>query len=1014
MAALMEDELEDLQQPSLPPFMAISPSDAQHAASMIQQLYSPHSTPELQQTLQKELFELQKRPEAWGLVVSFIDFPDPQVQFFGAHTAQVKIARDWDQYPSNHVQALRDMLLSLTARAAATGASRVVLRKLYVSLSSLALRISPLRNSLWPTWIQDTATLLLQPGIPEECAPEFLAIAVEEVRSADLIGENKMRMQAAVRETLPFVMELFKSRLSPELVASLGVQPTEAGRKAWLKAVEAWIGWGLPADELTSLIPLLIQLLHQEEAFISASDVLQEVLTKSSMADGKGTQILTIPLLSWVETQGSLILQESLNTGSADEMSHSFCKLLLALGEHSATYIATNILEPQVQTFLRVLLGYSGFPGWYGIDEDESEMTLPFWYLLEEAILESDYTADSDESRWHTAKLVFAEAVATLARKVRWPTVEEGYSQWTKDQLDKFHAYRRDIGDTLVNAFYILRDQFFEPFIPRLQELLSGPDTTGVWENVESILFCIKSVQEAVPLTSNKYLSQVFGPEILGRLPAQGSSQVRRTALDLIGAYSTWFVGNDDTQLLGVMGFIVQAFSEPNLSLPAARALRDICEHNRIALSKHIGSFGQLHASLPSIPDTEKTKVIQAICSVIQALPPKEALAPVEAIVTPILDKLDQALSNVTQLPEQARLVCISQLQALSGCAKGLTNNVDALFDFDAETSGPTEEEKLEILNQARQEPVITNIRDRIVQQIGKALEIWSTDAETSEALSDLIKAITALPADSTLLSLPPAPVLELVCEAARRQITAVWLNLAMMLVAQLDPPSFVTLKAIPKEEATQIVDSATRILVETTLSVLAAPGVMEANPDIVRAFFVYLMAVADHFIACLVNAPQPLRDGMVQCAIKGLSLPDRYSLVDAAKFLHTFARRGTSHPTHTTVTLAIFQQHGRQVLEAILVGVAGSAPRSTIANLVELMTLLVNKVPEARGWMQEILYSPNFEHPKLTPQVKDKFLKVATSSRYSRTTAIAANEFALVARGLEGSSFGYASATTL
>ena len=45
--------------------------------------------------MQQEIFDIQKRPAAWGLVIPFLEHPDPNVQFFGAHTAQVKIARDW-------------------------------------------------------------------------------------------------------------------------------------------------------------------------------------------------------------------------------------------------------------------------------------------------------------------------------------------------------------------------------------------------------------------------------------------------------------------------------------------------------------------------------------------------------------------------------------------------------------------------------------------------------------------------------------------------------------------------------------------------------------------------------------------------------------------------------------------------------------------------------------------------------------------------------------------------------
>ena len=63
---------------------------------LIQQAYSQQSLPpEEQRRLQQELFEIQRRPEAWGLVLPFLSHPDPNVQFFGAHTIQVKIARDW-------------------------------------------------------------------------------------------------------------------------------------------------------------------------------------------------------------------------------------------------------------------------------------------------------------------------------------------------------------------------------------------------------------------------------------------------------------------------------------------------------------------------------------------------------------------------------------------------------------------------------------------------------------------------------------------------------------------------------------------------------------------------------------------------------------------------------------------------------------------------------------------------------------------------------------------------------
>ena len=62
--------------------------------------------------------------------------------------------------------------------------------------------------------------------------------------------------------------------------------------------------------------------------------------------------------------------------GDSNHISHSTCKLVTALGEHSTQYLAAHLNDPLVQAFMKVALGYTGFPGYYGIDEEESEVCL--------------------------------------------------------------------------------------------------------------------------------------------------------------------------------------------------------------------------------------------------------------------------------------------------------------------------------------------------------------------------------------------------------------------------------------------------------------------------------------------------------------------------------------------------------------------------------------------------------------------------------------------------------------
>ncbi|KAG8848646.1 hypothetical protein FRB96_001053 [Tulasnella sp. 330] len=1024
----MLDSEDAVQQTTLPTFAILSRSDVQHAANIVQEMYSPQATPERSQVLQHDLLELQKRPEAWGLVVPFIDSSDAQIQFFGAHTAQVKIARDWEQWPHLHVHALRDMLLTLTGRAASRGVSRVVMRKLYVSLSALALRLCPTQPSLWNDWIKDALGALLSG--PPECAPDFLCISIEEVNTADLLPASKTRLTASIRDSLPAIMGLLTSniRVRPEVPIS--------GRIAWLKATEAWIGWGLPGDELVSLVPILNELLRDRDTFLATCDVLEEIMTKSSMASGRGTKVLTEPLLEWVASEGAMILQESLTAGAIDEISHAFCKLILALGEHSAVYIAEHMLDPNVQTLMRVILGYTGLPGWFGVDEDESELTLSFWFSLGEAVLDSDFGPDSEPTRYATIQAVLVEMVLTLVRKSRWPTAAEGLGSWAKDQRDRFQNFRRDLGDTLLNTYYILRDELFKAIIPGTAALLASPTPQPeILENVESALHIVKAVQEAVALQPNEYLAVVFGPSILGRLPTGGKDRIRWTILNLIGAYATWFHAQETTDLLMlVMNYVVSAFAEPALSLHAARALRDLCENNRKALSSQIDSFAALYANLHSIPDAEKTKVLQAICSVVQALPPQAAIAHVYGIVSPLVTALTDILAQATTAPEEARNACVSQLRALSGCAKGLTNNVAPLVAISI--SDDEELEQVRDMEVARADPLMVELRIRITGVLGVATNIWSADAEVGEALSELIKSMTSLPGENTLLSLPPGPVLELICVAAQRQVTAVWLSLAQMLTQQLNPPTYSTIRTLPHDSVTKdaqdIAAKAAAALVQTSLQVLSAQGAMDTNPDIVRALFTYMMTVVTTFPASFLRLPQPLMDSVMQCAITGLTLTERYSLVDAAKFLHTFCRKtigepldinngrsilsylqagsSSASPEHAPQAKEILKKHGPAMSRAILAGIAGASPRTTIPNLVDLLAILISKIPEHRVWMKEVLFSPQLDNPKLTQAAKDKFLQIATTSRSIRQTCDAANEFSLVARGLDGSSFGYAS----
>ena len=81
------------------------------------------------------------------------------------------------------------------------------------------------------------------------------------------------------------------------------------------------------------------------------------------------------------------------------------------------------------------------------------------------------------------------------------------------------------------------------------------------------------------------------------------------------------------------------------------------------------------------------------------------------------------------------------------------------------------------------------------------------------------------------MITLPAGPLLERVCLAAQRQLTAVWLTLASMLTVQLAKPTLdlANLKLVPNPDAQGILSSALPLLLQSSLQGLGQPGAMEA-----------------------------------------------------------------------------------------------------------------------------------------------------------------------------------------
>jgi len=107
-------------------------------------------------------------------------------------------------------------------------------------------------------------------------------------------------------------------------------------------------------------------------------------------------------------------------------------------------YFASHLSDPPVQAFVRLMLQFTGLPGWFGIDEEESDSCMQFWYLLQESLWAVDYSeADgngegwersengAEGKHWTVATEIYKEVVEVLRRKITWPS-QVDLALWTR------------------------------------------------------------------------------------------------------------------------------------------------------------------------------------------------------------------------------------------------------------------------------------------------------------------------------------------------------------------------------------------------------------------------------------------------------------------------------------------------------------------------------------------------------------------------------------------------------
>lgn len=360
-------------------------------------------------------------------------------------------------------------------------------------------------------------------------------------------------------------------------------------------------------------------------------------------------------------------------------------------------------------------------------------------------------------------------------------------------------------------------------------------------------------------------------------------------------------------------------------------------------------------------------------------------------------------------------------MEALTACFKGLSPSDEDIFDLGSEDE---EALKADAVLLAREDPRMLALRQRIEASVQGIVVVWTGEAEVADSISSLIKHST-LASSPTLISLSPLSLLSLVSAACERSPSALWFSLASTLTQRENsPPSPLTKKKdkTPAEQAqfdaeesyrwTVVADTAGR-LAPLAVGLLGSAEQIRDNPDVVEGWFKFCSALAARFPGVLLRLPEQTVQTYLELGLLGLGAQERHSLRTACEFLIALLH-GTRYPSPLEGPSDPLWAHvGPGVLRAVVQGAGADAPRSVIPNLAELLAALVQRCGAQRAgeWLEGVLWVEGWPDARATGAAKTRLKETILRSRTTKKMREALHEFALVARGLDGTTYGNATA---
>ncbi|KAF2142854.1 uncharacterized protein K452DRAFT_357923 [Aplosporella prunicola CBS 121167] len=975
-----------------------TPTSIAEVEDLVKRLYL-HPDPRTIGQIEKELQKLQKSEQGWILADALLSSDDLNVRFFGALTFTVKLTSDWQSLDEDAAGELLLRLINWLVRLVNQGEKDLVTRKLSATLVQYFL----CGKSTWTNCIRhllcsfangeavSVADLGQYPDTPQVIsslnATHILPVLwigetlIQEIKKSTYTREEQAKYETRIDQNCDDIV--------PVIHYGLAYNGDDSGKlhEDSFNCMAAWaffVTRNKASEEslrqkklLQTLILPALQCVHADPDH--SVEGLSEMLRKRYELFGAEHLNLVSELI--MSPWG----QEQLNELLAGEgESQTFTSLLLAFAAAIRVQLVGD--SDSWQHIMVIMHQVLRCPGYAVEDDDVCVQALEFWSsyadLLSDPLIEDEYPSlcSSPISADHVL-----QAAEEYCSKVCLPS-----QQFDRDTMKGFQSFRLDVADFLETAFAACGERLLKGLVHLALSSLQERD----WVKVEASLFCIIALADSIAEddTWDSTLADFLGSPLFANVfSAEVPSRTRRTAVDLLGRYSVFFIKHTEF-LVAPLNFLFTALSAPQTANSAAKSIASLCSACRKSLVPELNNFLQAYQSFLDSPTADpytKEKVVGAITAIFQALPSDEEkchylgilVGYIESDIRASLEHMSQNRVEEAQVAGSSALACLAQMGK-------------ALQSPDEDRIGGSAATPIHIINleaditeasfwNANEAGV--DLQTRIVKCMNMMIEILGNYGDIIEAVCDIYKSGFAERAPGPFLFPPIAFANFVLCTT----IDTPRLPLVLSTIC-----SFLNAYSDVLREQGDIVSQTKRIL-EHVVFLLAKLEQPNTDPEVSHSCVESLTQIVRHNALLLLEQPQEAVEFTLVFTIRCIQgadvLPKRAGAAFWSTFLST-ANDPTSLAKQASDT--VIQVLGPHLMTALIYQVSGEAARSDFEHLIEPLKLLITKQPRSKMWMEAALLSPEFPAPKVEEKDRRWFQKMLVAARGGTSTKSIVTDF--------------------